>query len=382
MLAHFREQWSRWMHPPAPVNDPDREHYRIISEMASDYTVYCTFQQDGSDLRQWVIGPHEAITSYTIEESSGPNGDHFWHPDDKARQQADRERVKAGEEFTAEYRLVRKDGELRWVSLTRRPVWDEAHTRVIGFFAVVTDITARKDADEQRLKFTLQREQLSILSAFVHAISHDFRNRLSILESSRYLISRKIDAVSREQVQPQLAIIANTTKQMNEQIANMIELIRLDDFNPEAFDLNSLLQNAAHARLRDAQARQVEMRLEPDPRAGQIIADARQMERALDHLVNNALIYTDQGGRVTIRSRRTVDRVTITVEDTGSGIPADKLAQVFEPFFKVNNARTVGIGGVGVGLTLVKLIADAHRGEVRVESEEGRGSRFDLILPI
>jgi signal transduction histidine kinase len=102
----------------------------------------------------------------------------------------------------------------------------------------------------------------------------------------------------------------------------------------------------------------------------------------LDHLLKNAMTYTESGGQVTVATELRDSQLILSVTDTGIGIPPDQVERIFEPFFKVNEARTLGGGGIGVGLTIVKLVSDIHGGQVRAQSEAGHGSRFEMVLPM
>jgi two-component system sensor histidine kinase SenX3 len=103
---------------------------------------------------------------------------------------------------------------------------------------------------------------------------------------------------------------------------------------------------------------------------------------ALKNLVDNAVKYTERGGQVVVSSRPTGDgRVELSVADTGIGIPARDLGRIFERFYRVDRARSRSTGGTGLGLAIVRHVAANHGGEIRVDSEEGVGSTFSLVLP-
>jgi len=110
------------------------------------------------------------------------------------------------------------------------------------------------------------------------------------------------------------------------------------------------------------------------------------MTQVLDNLVNNAIRYTPEGGRITVSTGRTEARgrwwATITVTDTGMGIPEDELPHVFERFFRGEKPRTLQISGTGLGLAIVKEIVELHGGRVTVKSEVDKGSRFTVWLPL
>ncbi len=102
---------------------------------------------------------------------------------------------------------------------------------------------------------------------------------------------------------------------------------------------------------------------------------------AVSNLVDNAVVYSPEGGRVAVMAGHARDRVTITVSDQGIGIPHDELDRIFERFYRVDPARARATGGTGLGLSITKHIAASHGGEVTVWSVENQGSSFTLSLP-
>jgi two-component system phosphate regulon sensor histidine kinase PhoR len=133
---------------------------------------------------------------------------------------------------------------------------------------------------------------------------------------------------------------------------------------------------ALHAR---AEAKSLELSSAvPDDLA--LSADRAAVEQILTNLVDNAIKYT-QRGRVRVTAEARGERALLTVEDTGPGIPAVHLPRLFERFYRVDDARSRELGGTGLGLAIVKHLVLANGGEVTVESEVGRGSRFLVSLP-
>jgi len=113
-----------------------------------------------------------------------------------------------------------------------------------------------------------------------------------------------------------------------------------------------------------------------------VSADRFRLEQVLINLVDNAIKFTPAGGTVMIRGREEEGRPVVVVEDTGVGIPSDSLERIFHRFYRVDQARSRDLGGTGLGLAIVKHLMRLHGGQVRVESELGRGSRFILEFPL
>ena len=110
-------------------------------------------------------------------------------------------------------------------------------------------------------------------------------------------------------------------------------------------------------------------------------ADERQMGQVFDNLLSNAIKYTPRGGKITISAMEKDCAVSITVSDTGIGIPQGDIPRVFERFYRVDKTRSRQLGGTGLGLSIVKDIVESHDGSVTVESELGKGSSFTVTIP-
>jgi signal transduction histidine kinase len=115
------------------------------------------------------------------------------------------------------------------------------------------------------------------------------------------------------------------------------------------------------------------------PHLPQVRGDREKLQQVLINLVENALKFTPPAGRITLSAQAQNGMVEVRVTDTGAGIPQEHLPYIFERFYKVDRARRDG--GTGLGLAIVKQIVEAHRGETRVESQEGAGSAFAFTVP-
>ena len=106
------------------------------------------------------------------------------------------------------------------------------------------------------------------------------------------------------------------------------------------------------------------------------------LDRVLDNLLGNALKYTPDGGKITVKSVRMTDKVFVHVQDTGIGIPPQDLKHVFERFYRVDKGRSRRLGGTGLGLALAREITEQHGGTITIDSKPGTGTTVTVTLPI
>jgi signal transduction histidine kinase len=125
----------------------------------------------------------------------------------------------------------------------------------------------------------------------------------------------------------------------------------------------------------------VELKSGISPDAPDLLADEDKLDQILVNLLDNALRYTDAGGVVTLSVGKRGGEAVVEVADTGHGISAADLPYIFERFYRADKSRSRVSGGTGIGLTIVKSYVDALGGRIQVESSEGEGSRFTVILP-
>lgn len=150
-----------------------------------------------------------------------------------------------------------------------------------------------------------------------------------------------------------------------------VESVRLDDVVRESAD---------HMR---AVAREKGVHLElSEPAPCRVVGNADRLHQLLYNLMDNAIKFTPPGGTIRVRSDAPNGRATVVVADTGVGIPPEHLAHVFDRFYRVDQVRSGESEGTGLGLAICRAIAEAHRGEIRIESDPGRGTRVMLTLPV
>jgi len=147
-------------------------------------------------------------------------------------------------------------------------------------------------------------------------------------------------------------------------------------------NINKIVTQAAAMRQELADAKGISLKIELTDISPQANIDSRRIIQLLLNLIDNSIRHTPDGGTITIATKKFDERIEISVGDTGEGIPAEDLPNVFERFYRVDKSRTRATGGTGLGLTIAKRIVEAHGGEIQVQSELGKGSSFAFSLPI
>ena len=128
------------------------------------------------------------------------------------------------------------------------------------------------------------------------------------------------------------------------------------------------------------QSKGVSLTLGTDPKDISMVCDHDRIKQCLTNLVSNALRATPEGGTVRLEGRQEAGSIQLSVSDTGEGIPAEHLSQLFERFYRVDPSRSQQTGGMGIGLAITKTIVGAHGGTITAESIEGKGSKFTICL--
>ena len=192
------------------------------------------------------------------------------------------------------------------------------------------------------------------------------------------------------------AISASATS-LTQLINDLLDLSRIQRgvlrLHRDLLDINKLVRMAERTVRQTAGARRLELRLELSPGLPPTIADAQRIQQILWNLLSNSIKFTPKGGSVHVRTRFFQDSspgedgarprwIEVEVEDTGEGIPADFLPHIWERFRQADSTATRRHGGLGIGLSLVKELVEAHGGRIEAESHEGRGSRFTVRLPV
>jgi signal transduction histidine kinase len=147
-------------------------------------------------------------------------------------------------------------------------------------------------------------------------------------------------------------------------------------------DIGELIRQAAAAVEAKERAKGLSLAVELPEKLPPVNIDSRRIGEVLRNLLENAVAHTGKGDTVTVAARQMDKLVEISVTDTGEGIPAKELPNIFERFYRVDKSRTRATGGSGLGLTIARRLVEAHGGKIEVQSEPGKGSRFAFTVPV
>ena len=306
------------------------------------------------------------------------------HPDDRPRIDAHvRETLRGKSDFVAEFRVVRSDGTVCWVSASGKPIADEGG-RPVRLVGISMDITERKRL-EQELS---EAQKLESIGRLAGGVAHDFNNLLTAILAYTDMADEIVPAGTPSEYLAEIRAAANRAADLTRQL---LAFARRQVVTLRAVDLNTLIEEIA-GMLRRLIGEDIEFRTDLEPGLWPVLVDPGQIGQVLTNLAVNARDAMPHGGRLTARTaNRTVngdlarltgiespgDYVQLFVTDTGSGMSDEVKERVFEPFFTTKELGR----GTGLGLASSFGIVKQSRGYIRVDSRLGEGTTFVISFP-
>jgi signal transduction histidine kinase len=282
------------------------------------------------------------------------------------------ESARLGHAESREWTYVRADGSHVPVALSvTKRVDEEGET--VGYLFVASDVTQAREVS--RLK-----------DEFVGLISHELRTPLSSILGYLELLRDEEDNPLAPEQRQYLEIAERNAQRLLRLVGDLLFTAQVESgkfpLDARAMALDPIITAAVESARPAAETAGVTLK-EILPDAAAIVqGDPLRLGQAVDNLISNAIKFTPRGGSITVALATGDTGATITVTDTGMGIPADELDQLFGRFFRASTATRNAVPGVGLGLTITKAIVAAHGGEMNVQSEEGVGTTFSLALPL
>jgi two-component system phosphate regulon sensor histidine kinase PhoR len=261
-----------------------------------------------------------------------------------------------------------KDFELTIVPVGGAPTGEAATPAKILVFH---DVTALRKLERMRMDF-------------IANVSHELRSPLTSMKG--FVETLKDGAMNDAAKAAEfLEIIHRQTERLDRLVADLLELSAIESpgYAPERekLSLADVARKVAESLSQRAARKDLHLEVKEEGVVPDVLADRARMEQVFVNLLDNAIKYTDVGGRVTVALAGENGSVKVVVRDTGIGIPSKDLPRIFERFYRVDKARSREMGGTGLGLAIVKHIVLQHGGSIRAESTLGEGTSIIFTLP-
>lgn len=237
-----------------------------------------------------------------------------------------------------------------------------------GHVAVLRDITASLRAEKARREF-------------LASVTHELRTPLHLIQG--YLEAIQDDVVPKNQRGEYIELVLEEAKRLARLVKDLQDINWLErgqGLQPVKLDLENFLSEV-YQRFQ-GRAHDLGLTLEVAKGNGEIVADPDRLLQVFINLLDNAMRHTPRGRTVRVLLETEEKQVRFAIQDEGEGIPKEALPYIFDRFFRVNKARTRKDGGMGLGLAIVRQIVEAHGGQLKVESDMGKGTTFWIVLPI
>lgn len=380
-----------------------QERFRSIFDSSHDGFAYTTFE--GHFLE--VNAAFERLTGCSREELLNSMHRDVTVPGDAAKEESKRrELIESTQAVEYETEYVSKSGSPVPVCVNAFVVKGRDGSTT-GLALIVKDVTDRKQtetalrktaeelhhkneqlAHANQLLSAAQRaaarvQRLSAIGQFAATVAHKIGTPLTALSGHVQLL--KEDHSLSPQVKARLQIVETQIERTSSIIQDLLVYARRPDPVRSVIDVNSCLQDCSALFQTEFLRQHVTCTVHLTSSPATVSADRQQLQEVFNHLVENALQAMPEGGSLTMRTSVSgiaggegEQRIAVEITDTGAGIDPEHLAQIFQPFF---TTKTIG-RGTGLGLAIVQETVRAHGGQITVESEPGKGSRFSIFLPL
>jgi len=243
------------------------------------------------------------------------------------------------------------------------------------------ELLQAKETQHQELE---KLDQLK--SRFFNNISHEFRTPLTLILGPIDQLRKQVD----DSLKPTIEVIERNGKRLLKLINQLLDLSKIESgkiaIKTTLIDVVPLCKGWIMSFNSIAETRSIKLRMNTKKEAHFLYIDQGKVEEIILNLLSNAFKYTGDGGKISVDliEKKVADKeyLSISVSDTGTGIPAQELDHIFDRFYQASNADAEDVTGTGIGLALIKELAELHKGYILVNSEVGKGSTFDVLLPI
>ena len=401
MLPHVKEMDA----------DDEEASFHALVDAITDYAI---FRLDSHGvIATWNVGARR-VKGYSAQEAIGAHFSMFYTPEDRAAGKPERilEIVRTQGRYAEEGWRVRKDGTRFWAGVVLTPLHGEAG-QVRGVAKVTRDLTERRDAEKverqrvveqaaraaaeetrDRLEASQRAAEVAARRAeesnrlkdeFLATVSHELRTPLNAILGWGMVLEKRLADTPLASGADAICRNARAQARIIEDILDVSRIITGKlRISAQKIDLVEVIGEAMSVIKPTAQAKDIDLAFVHEEPSTKLVGDAERLHQVVWNLLSNAVKFSDEGGSVQVSLRRNADgRVVLRVADTGHGIAPEFLPYVFDRFRQEEAGTTRRMGGLGLGLAIVRHIVELHGGTVAAHSAgEGKGAKFDVIFPI
>jgi len=326
----------------------------------------------------------ETLFQYPIEEIKGRLINEVVAPEDRVDEASAASRaVLNGKVVRKETVRKRMDGSLVDVSILGYPI--QFGNKPVGVYAIYTDITERKSAEEKARELEVLKEVDRMRSGLLANVSHELRTPLASIKGFASTLLQPDVEWSEEEQREFLQAIHQESDRLTRIINDLLDMSRIDAgalkfLEMDNYQISEILDSINGRLVGLTEHHQLQVIVPESPLW--VFADEMRIGQVLANLVDNATKFSKNGSLIIIEAGLSDDQVIISVTDKGEGIPSKLLDRVFDRFYQAESIVTGRKSGTGLGLSICQGIIEAHGGKIWVESQVGKGSKFSFSLPV
>jgi len=331
----------------------------------------------------WNAGA-ERHFGYTAEEAVGQHISFLIPPDRIDEEELIIARLRSGERVDHFDTIrLRKDGQPIEVSLTISPIRD-ASGEIVGASKIARDITERRRMENELVAYAADMSEMDRRkNEFLAMLAHELRNPLAPIRNALQIIR----ITAGDDVSDAAELMERQISQLVRLVDDLLDVSRITtgkiELRKEQIDMNTVVSQAVEAARPGYESGGIDLKVSVPAEPVYLVGDPARLTQVVGNLLNNASKFTKEGGAVRLILESDGDRIVVRVLDNGIGIAPEKLSNIFEMFVQADTSLERSIGGLGIGLSLVKNLVEMHGGRVTARSEGlGRGSEFVIDLPV
>jgi PAS domain S-box-containing protein len=365
--------------------------FEHLLESLSDYAIF-TLDATGL-ITSWNEGAKK-MKGYAENEAIGQNFRILYTPEDRAAQRPEQNLQRAFQQglYREQGQRVRKDGEYFWADVTLTSMMDDSG-QVMAFSKVTRDITEQKRLEDEREAARAAHQMVENLreidlmkDQFLSILSHELRTPLNAILGFGSVLEDGLTGELTPMQHNYLRKMLGGAEILLALINDLLDISRMAAgkfwLEPHPMAFAPLASEVVDNLMTLAGQKQQQLRCFLASDLPMIEADARRVRQVLTNLINNAIKFAPNGSEIEVRATVQRDAVRVDVIDHGDGIAASDVQRLFQRFGQLDSSNTRRATGTGLGLSISKALVEAHGGEIGVDSEVGKGSRFWFTLPV